>query len=1416
MATRKEYQLAVGRATTAVRAKTQTLNEAQSSLTEAQGILSDLQSRSGTDTRSILNAQLAVQNAQNAVTAAGSELRQAKTDLTSAQLELNNPDAVFDPEPTQASDAVTLTQEQRTRLDQINQERIDKDQTPLTPGDPAALAAVNASFAAEQTTQAASNRATASSQTAGDAVAKTDGKTGSDPVIPGKLTAEQLTTLATLNASRAKYGLEPLDATSAEAASEVKDVEQQTAALLAVDKNTGTSTGDFIAADALSSAEAGRVTQETDSAEDRAGTVPKVRTDFTAKNAFEAASGPTAGGGYRVNISGVDQDSGTQTRANATSTVGPTTSAVTFKPTDNPLHAYASYTYGLSLHMLTPADYKRLVESPGTKFKPSITIISSANRYSATPPRDKAFADDFYFDNCKVTTNIGLSAAQRGTNALKIDFSLIEPYGMTFLNRLLDLSVRSKIPNYLDIPYLLEINFFGADDKGVYAKLDAQTKLIPIRIINIKIKAGTKGSEYAINAVPYSQMAHLESLTATKANFEISSRTVGDYFANGTASKTFASDQTQVQTMAEFSLGKQQAAKDDKTRATPGPAGATTPTAAPPATVKAGSFTNAFNLWQEYDVKLGFQRIADEIAFVIDPEISSATITEPLKVNPARVATADQPPAAGTATPPKNPSQPTAANKPKPIGGDFTKGFFNINAGTNVVTVINNMVTNSDFIKKQLGAALKEAPKDAKMPETAAAASKMAGGPIQWFKIKTKIDLKEYDTKRGVYGKKITFYINKYTHYEARYPGIAKSSPKGSVKDYNYMYTGLNRDVIDFGIEFNSLFASLVTGDATKQAQLVNNPQASTGGGGTGEDLPGYSMTPQQIAYLASTMSSITGGSDDDMLKQRAANYAQNIYQGSQGDMCQLKLKILGDPQFIKQDEILWSPDKVPGGTRYLGGDQGSISMDSGEIHCKVNFKTPVDIDEKSGLLRKDSVWKDVYFSGFYQILMVESEFRQGKFTQVLDCIRPPQEGDSKAQVSVPTATAFPVSGTAAGNNGPLNGGGGSVRTTSNGTPEGTSTDITIPRATAGAGSSGGSSSGSIAMTDDEGNELVVTGDTAILKDTEGKLTRSQISGAPDRPGTDPLRQAARDNAAITDDYENAGMSSAPTGLPLPDELSADPNQAALRNVAQNGPTATIDSNSADTGEPVVGAPPAATQAAAPPQPAPVVNAPVDVTQIPAQAPVAGYVSQRQMASAELQVIYDRLMQARDRDEWDDRDVQSQTEIEAKAELQQSRAAVANPVTQTPPVQTAPQPAPATAAQRQSTAATAQIDALVAQSGNIVNQYNKLYAEFQPQVAKLKEYDAVIANADRSISQAINYPEQLAKLVAVKGEAVTAQKEILASTSATRAELQRLSAENNAIGEQIKSIKANTTNEDAELNALTDAADARQRATTKF
>lgn len=387
---------------------------------------------------------------------------------------------------------------------------------------------------------------------------------------------------------------------------------------------------------------------------------------------------------------------------------------------------------------------------------------------------------------------------------------------------------------------------------------------------------------------------------------------------------------------------------------------------------------------------------------------------------------------------------------------------------------------------------------------------------------------------------------------------------------------------------------------------------------------------------------------------------------------------------------------------------------------------------------------------------MVESEFRQGKFTQMLECVRPPQEGDSKAQVAV----AYPVSGTAAGNNGPLNGGGGSVRTTSGGTPESTSTDITIPRATAGAGSSSGVSSGAFAITDDDGNKLVVNGDSAILKDATGNLTRTQLTGASDRPGPDPLTQAVRDNAATVDDYENAGMSSG-SDFPTPDAASADPNQALLRNVAQNGPTATIDTNSDDSGESIVGASSASTQTAAPPQPAPVVNEPV---------------------------------------------------TDPAATTQQSA-----PVTQTPPVQTPPQAEPASAAQRQSTAALAQLNTLNAQNAAVDKEYQTTSAQFRDLNNQYSRIGRIVNNLQIESLNLDNSPELRQKYREQFLERQAYMREFDTGTlEPVKVRLRELDKQKGDILDQIDAIKANATNENAELNAALDAVDARQRATTTF
>ena len=145
------------------------------------------------------------------------------------------------------------------------------------------------------------------------------------------------------------------------------------------------------------------------------------------------------------------------------------------------------------------------------------------------------FAEDFYFENLNMTTVIGLNDRSRSTNAINLKFSIIEPYGVTLLNRIIDLSTEIKSPNYIAQPYLLHIDFFGTNDAGeIVGIIPDLTKRIPIRLLKLDIKASPKGAEYEIEACPYSHAAYDLSTVGTPALIEVTSGTLESFLKSNT------------------------------------------------------------------------------------------------------------------------------------------------------------------------------------------------------------------------------------------------------------------------------------------------------------------------------------------------------------------------------------------------------------------------------------------------------------------------------------------------------------------------------------------------------------------------------------------------------------------------------------------------------------------------------------------------------------------------------------------------------------------------------------------------------------------------------------------------------------------------------------------------------------------
>jgi hypothetical protein len=553
------------------------------------------------------------------------------------------------------------------------------------------------------------------------------------------------------------------------------------------------------------------------------------------------------------------------------------TAEITYRTTENRLHQYNNYTYGLSLHALTQADYKQLNNSP-KQFKINHTLISSASRHHAT--RSEFFTDDFYFEELKLSTVIGPNATSRSGNAIEISFTIIEPYGMTLINRLLDLSEKTlQVENYLQVPYLLEIDFFGYNNAGAQEKKIAElNKKIPIKLINMKMRATVKGTEYQITAVPFNHQANFYNTQSLKTTVEVTAGTVGEYLneqgANAATTKSANSVYADIKTDNQRKESKKELSgltKEAEELALAAQSSTPLPnkqavtevdydqlgnaigtrtvssSSSDPKPVSAGEVPNlnfviktdqglaaAYNAWYQALIinKEKNITVPDEIFFKITSNnIKNALLVPPKKINENKKPMNDNSSAITVQLKNDNPNGPAAVQS-----GQETRQTFTVNAGTSIQSIVEQVITNSEFITNQLKRD-GDQNKDMSIPTSAKDLSKAVGNKnINWFKVVPHIELTKFDTQRQAWGKKITFIISEYIYYNTSDDRAAKSQLPNAVKDYQYFYTGKNQDVIVLQYKWTRMprqqrvrlsTAMMQTQPATRR-KFQNNPDIKT------------------------------------------------------------------------------------------------------------------------------------------------------------------------------------------------------------------------------------------------------------------------------------------------------------------------------------------------------------------------------------------------------------------------------------------------------------------------------------------------------------------------------------------------------------------------------------------------------------
>jgi hypothetical protein len=622
-------------------------------------------------------------------------------------------------------------------------------------------------------------------------------------------------------------------------------------------------------------------------------------------------------------------------------------------PFSNPLNNYASYTYGWSLWWLGVDDFNAINNATADNL--------SVQQWNPTPGVSYVIAEDggqfpmqrlpttaglnYYIDSVAFDTVLVPGKTNLSTNLIQGTMVVKEPYGVTLIDSIVMWSQRGEGSgaNYIDQPYMLQLDFFGYDDNGKLMDSSALNikKRFPVRIINIKLEiTGGGGAQYTISFVPLGHgVAYYEENSNVPKLMYLRGKTVGDV-------------------LSDFSYQLNQ-------------------------------------FYQDAAYKKNLSSLSNGYLFDIHPEIRSSTVTYPSDTTIAKSASLTGLDFKnGQFVIPEGSKINAIVDKIITISSFITDQIAEHGCNNPNSTHTKEFYTFKTTVKLQYGyidiQGIPQINKNSHDRQKNSYAKIMTYNisPYTTFRgnnpnIDTAPDSTPYTIKAYNYiytGKNVdvidlklnfdTTYYNRFLGYTDTYG--AEQPTRDRVVDAVQGELGIP---IPYGTNaLNTVYPNLMS-------QVVS---------------------PSYMRYSAIVNDkNITGSMNilNSPLTQKAADVVSSLTSSSMGDMITVDLTIIGDPQLIKQDDWFVSPG--PSNTAYTNASQqdilskyGFCRTDSGELIVSLTINSPIDQDadlSNQGLM----YWAGgssnpgiSLFSGQYYIIKIKNNFNSGKFQQVLQLAR--------------------------------------------------------------------------------------------------------------------------------------------------------------------------------------------------------------------------------------------------------------------------------------------------------------------------------------------------------------------------------------------------------------------------------------------
>lgn len=621
---------------------------------------------------------------------------------------------------------------------------------------------------------------------------------------------------------------------------------------------------------------------------------------------------------------------------------------------------------------------------------------------------------EYYIDDIDIGAVVAPNPNTGAAQGTSITFKIIEPYSMgKLIEAMLVGSAACGYSSYNDAPFCLKIEFYGWDSRGQRKQVLARPGYIPIKIVEMQLETGSQGSVYACKAVPYSEVALSDTVNKTRVPISARGDTVHSILENGKKSVTYTVN-GQIEKLEEKEIIKGYdryvivfpKSRDDLNKALQA------------ANVNLDVLRAAQNASDQERIRLGVgdppkPTDPDTPAQVI-PVVAASAPNQYLYLksyagNPQNMNawgrslivedTRDGGDVSFAAAGSQQNSDTRTMNRNHPEASVPEKGrVFTFNQGTNITEIITEVLKKSAYAKEVGSAPSKNGFKETFRIETLVFAE--SGG--------TAIE-QQIGRPRRTY----VYAVHPFWTHEARHLG-PNQRPKGikelkklAKKEYNYIYTGTNEDILKFDIKFNNSFyqnmrADLGQGSSTTIGQEVTSSgrQPGTQLADTGDRTSGSPRSEPQSAVelTGESKASSSGGTRvynvDDKVKAAIFEQFYNRVINSPIDMISAEMEIWGDPYYLPLEtgNAAGKPSQ-PGIT-----EDGAMAYIKDEVFVLINFKTPLDYFIYGS--RMDIPKNIKSFSGLYQVISTTSNFSGGVFKQTLKLIRVPNQNEESTENS--------------------------------------------------------------------------------------------------------------------------------------------------------------------------------------------------------------------------------------------------------------------------------------------------------------------------------------------------------------------------------------------------------------------------------